>query len=149
MEFPVYPSRPKASPRVSAEHIQVCPQVDSLRDKPWQPMGLLGRSRFTADRDREVSKQQFCPTVGRVVWNADGSSDFHWVSHGGLTGLARNSPANLLTTPQKAPALLEDRGDGPSPWEEPGRPMKDNTVSSAATRGEKVLSQAEVEVTEH
>lgn len=66
------------------------------------------------------------------------------------TGLARNNPANLLTAPllRKAPALLEDRGDGPSPREEPGRPVKDNTVSSAGMGGEKVLGQAEMKVTE-
>lgn len=45
--------------------------------------------------------------------------------------LAGNDPANLLTTPllSKTLALLEDRGDGPSPREEPGRSVKDNTVS--------------------
>lgn len=65
-------------------------------------------------------------------------------------GLARNDPANLLSAPlpSKAPALLEDRGDGPGPREEPRRPVKDNTVSSAGMGGEKVLSQAEMKVTE-
>lgn len=65
-------------------------------------------------------------------------------------GLARNDPANLLTTPllSKAPALPEDRGDGPSPLEEPGRSVKENTVSSAGMGGKKVLSQAEMKVTE-
>lgn len=72
------------------------------------------------------------------------------MSHGGTTGLARNDPANLLTAPllSKAPSLLEGRGDGSRPQEEPRRPVKENAVSSAAMGGEKVLSQAEMKATE-
>lgn len=37
----------------------------------------------------------------------------------------------------------------PAPRRSPSRPTKDNTVSSAGMGEEKVLSQAEMKVTEH
>lgn len=78
-----------------------------------------------------------------VIWKADRNSDFHWASLGGPTGLARNNPAKLLAPAllSKAPALLGDRGAGPSSREQPSRPVKDNTVCQLRQDGRREGAQ--------
>lgn len=124
--------------RESIEHIPQ-PHLDTARDQLWQPTPLLGSSAS----GRGASKHQFCTTLEGSLWHT------HTDTHGAPTGSARNNPASLLSAPllSESAALLQDRGRGPGPQEEPGSPVKDNAVSSAGMGGEKVLSQAEMKVT--